>query len=497
MASAEIKGGLRRHVARGTAINAAFDVALSGLGFVKGFVVAGLVTTTEFGVWGLLVISLGTLLWLARIGIDDKYIQQQHPDQEHAFQIAFTLQTLLCWVFVVLILVTMPLFALAYDNWDIVLPAYVLTLSLPATALQTPLWAFYRRMEYGRQRRLQACDPLASFAVTVPLAIAGFGYWSLVIGVVAGSWVAAAVAVRASPYPLRFRYERGSLREYATFSWPLLVGSGSGVLVAQLPVLIAARELGTAAVGAIALAGSMAVYAQRVDEIVTNSIYPAICRVRDQLDLLLESFIKSNRLALLWSLPLGAGIALFASDLVAHVIGEQWRPAIGVIQFFALSAALNQVFFNWSAFLRALGTTRPMAVAGVAMLIAVCAIAVPLIFIAGTTGYGVGMLAATAVLIAVRFFYLRRLFSGLAMVRNVLRAAAPAVAATGVVLTIRALAGGDTRDAGEAAAQLAAFLAVAGLGTVAIERELLKEFVGYLRPGPAPSIGGTEGVRAA
>ena len=41
-------------MARGTAINAAFDIALNGLGFLKGFIVAGLMTASEFGVWGLL-----------------------------------------------------------------------------------------------------------------------------------------------------------------------------------------------------------------------------------------------------------------------------------------------------------------------------------------------------------------------------------------------------------------------------------------------------------
>jgi O-antigen/teichoic acid export membrane protein len=493
----EVEGGLRRRVARGTAINAAFDVGLGALSFLKGFIVAALITATEFGVWGLLVISLGTLLWLARVGLDDKYVQQEDEDQEKAFQLAFTLQTLLCWVFAGLILLVMPLFALAYDNWDVLLPAYVLALSLPAAALQTPIWAYYRRMEYGRQRLLLSFDPVVSFAVTIALAVGGLGYWSLVIGSVAGSWAAAAAAIRASPYPLKFRYEKGTLSEYATFSWPLLVGSGSGVLVAQLPILIAQRELGTAAIGAITLAGSMAVYAQRVDEIVTSSIYPAICRVRDRLDLLLESFVKSNRLALLWSLPLGVGVALFADDLVAHVIGENWAFAIGVTQLFALSAGLNQVFFNWSAFMRALGTTKPVAVSGFVMLIAVGALVVPLIFLAGTTGYGAGMLGATVVLIYVRFHYMRKLFPARVMLLNVARAMVPTAAAAATILLIRIATGGGPRDAVASATELGIFLSVVAIATFVIERDLLREFRQYLRPTEATAPGAVGGASAS
>ena len=86
----------------------------------------------------------------------------------------------------------------------------------------------------------------------------------------------------ASPYPLRFRYERGAIREYASFSWPLLAGTASGVLMFQVPITIAARSLGAAAVGAITLASQITQYTRRVDDIVTHALYPAICAVKDQ-----------------------------------------------------------------------------------------------------------------------------------------------------------------------------------------------------------------------
>jgi O-antigen/teichoic acid export membrane protein len=68
--------------------------------------------------------------------------------------------------------------------------------------------------------------------------------------------------------------------------------------------------------------------------------------VKERRDLLLESFTKSNRLALLWAVPFGGGIALFAPDLVRFVLGARWEPAILVTQTFGIGAALNQVGFN-------------------------------------------------------------------------------------------------------------------------------------------------------
>jgi len=355
-------GGLRRRTARGSLVNAAYFVGLHSLGLLKGFVVAAFLTRAEYGVWGILLITVATLLWLRQIGISDKYIQQSEDDQELAFQRAFTLQLLLAGAFGILLLGAMPLFALVYGRSELLLPGIVLALATVAGAFTSPAWIFYRRMQFVRQRTLQAIDPVTSFVVTVALAIAGAGYWSLVIGTAAGTAVAAVAAVWASPYPLALRYDRGTLRRYAGFSWPLFVSGGSAIVIAQGSILLGEWQLGLAGVGAISLAAVIAQYTDRVDTIITGTLYPAICAVRDRKDLLFESFVKSNRLALMWGMPFGLALTLFASDLVEFGIGEQWRPTVVLLQVFGVNAAVNHVGFNWTAFYRAIGDTRPVAV---------------------------------------------------------------------------------------------------------------------------------------
>ena len=471
---------MRVRAARGTAINAGFNVGLQLLGFLRVFIVASFLTATDYGVWGLLVISLGTLLWLAQLGVDDKYVQQDHPDQERAFRIAFTLQSGIAGTFMAIIAIGVPLFALAYHEPAIVAPGLVLALAMPAAALQTPNWVHYRHMDYLKQRRLQMWDPLTAFVVTIPLAIAGLGYWALVIGTISGSYAAAFVAVRNSPYKLRFAYEPGTLKEYMSFSWPILISSASGVLIAQIPVLIAQRQLGTAAVGAMTLAGTISLYANRVDDIVTNTIYPAVCRVRDRADLLFESFTKSNRLALMWGMATGVAIALFAADLVHFVLGERWVFAITLIQVFGLVAGVNQFGFNWSAFYRAIGNTRPLAVASVVMLVAVLGLTVPLIYTHGLDGYAIGMAGATGVLLLVRCWYLLRLFPTFQVLTHALRAIAPTIPATAVVLLVRNFEPG-ARTGREAVLEIALYGIVLLAGVFVWERALLRELFGYLR----------------
>ncbi len=80
---------LRTRTARGSVINAGFVVATSALSVLQTVIVARLLPTPVFGRWGLLMAAFMTILLITSVGIDDKYIQQDHPDQEYAFQVAF------------------------------------------------------------------------------------------------------------------------------------------------------------------------------------------------------------------------------------------------------------------------------------------------------------------------------------------------------------------------------------------------------------------------
>lgn len=479
---------LRARTARGTIINGLFLVGTSAISLVQGVTLARLLPTATFGLWGLLMAGFMTLLLLGSVGIDDKFIQQDERDQQRAFEVAFTLQMVLGGVFVVVILLGMPAFALIYGRPELILPGASLALVIPALALQMPLWIHYRRMDFVRQRKLQLVDPVVTFVATIGLALGGLGLWALVLGAMIGSGAASVVIVRTSPYPLRFRWDRAALREYTRFSWPLFVGAISTVLLIQVPVVVSSRVLGVTAIAGITLATSIAQFTTRVDDVVTQTLYPAICAVKDRSDLLFESFWKSNRLALLWAAPLGAAAPLFAGDFVHYVIGEKWRFAVPLIGVFGLNAALNQIGFNWSAFFRARGETRPMAIGGVVGMISVLVIAVPLLVTKGLTGFGVGMTIVTLIALSTRMWFLRRIFPGLPLVRHTARGLGPAVAAAASVLAVRLLAPGP-RSLTRITLESVLFGAVALAATLTSERALLRESVGYLRrtrSAPAP-----------
>lgn len=484
----DVRGGtLRSHAARGTIVNTAFTVGLATLNLLRGLVVAAFLAPSDFGIWGILVIGLGTLSWLKQVGLSEKYVQQDEADQEAAFQKAFTLELIANAILGVALLAALPAAVAVYGHDEIVAPGLVCIAILPAIVLQTPVWVFYRRMDFVRQRTLQAIDPVVGFVVAVALAIAGAGYWALVASMVVGAWANAIVVWRDSPYPLKLRWDRATSREYVRFSWPLFISSIGLLLMAQATLITASRTVGLAGVGALTIANSFSNYTHRVDEVITATLYPAICAVKDRLDVLTETFVKSNRLTLMWGMPFGVGLALFASDLVGFVIGARWAFAIHVIQASGVVAAVNHIAFNWTAFHRALDRTRPIAVAvwiGVASFVAA---PIPLLIAYGLDGYAVGIMIAGLIGLAVRGYFMHRLLRSFDVLAHTLRAVLPTLPATGAVLLLRAVASWD-RTLGVAIGELVLYAALTGVATWLLEKGLLREAIGYLRERRAPPL---------
>ena len=483
---------LRRRTLRGTVVTAGFLVFIDALVLVQGLVVTRLLGPRQIGLYGVVSTTVISLIALKRVGIDEAFVQQDEPDQAREFQLAFTLELALSIGMALVILALSPVVAAVYhDHRLLALMASLAYLPL-AFALQSPLWVFFRRMDYRRQRSLQALQPLVGFVVTVPLAAAtDLGVWSLVIGQVAGYVVAVVAAVIVSPYPLGLRFERAAATRYLRFSAPILITVVAGMVIASGPVLAFKLQDGLAAAGFITLAITLTRYIDRADQIITATMYPAICAIQNQRAALEELYKKSNRATLVWVAPYAAGLVLFSPDLVAFVLGRTWQPAVVLLQGLAVCGAISQLGFNWFSFYRAHGDTRPPAVEAVVTAV-VFVVLIPAGLAAdGFHGFVFARIAVALVGLAVRGVYTRRMLPRVRYRHLIVPVLLPVGLACGATLAVRRVLWGGRRPFGQALAELVVFTTVYGLAAWWRERPLLAELLGALRESRAqPGVRG-------
>lgn len=483
---------LRQRTVRGALVTGGFLVLIDGLVLVQGLIVTRLLGPRAIGLYGVVSTTVISLIALKRVGIDEAFVQQEETDQEREFQYAFTLELGLSATMVLVLAALAPLVALVYRDQRL-LPLMLSLAYLPlAFAFQAPLWVFFRRMDYRRQRSLQAIQPVVGFCVTVPLAAAtSLGVWSLVVGQVAGYVVAIAAALAISPYRLALHYDRRVAARYLRFSAPILVTVLALMLIAQGQILAIKLHDGLAAAGYITLAVTLTRYIDRADQIVTATIYPAICAIRDRRRALEELYTKSNRATLMWVLPYAVGIVLFAPDLVHFILGQKWKPAVVLLQGLAAVGAITQLGFNWFSFYRAHGNTRPPAVEAATGAVGFLAFGLTGLLLDGFDGFVAGRIAAALLTLAVRTAYTRRLLPDVRL-RNVLGPTLiPIGLASGATLALRLALWGGHRTLGQAVAELALFVGLYTLTAVRRERLLLAELLSALRgPQGRVAVGG-------
>ncbi len=142
-------------------------------------------------------------------------------------------------------------------------------------------------------------------------------------------------------------------------------------------------------------------------------------------------------------------------------------------------AAIGHIGFNWDDYFRARARTMPIAVQSVASTVVLLGVGLPLLFAHGLTGLAIGIGVGAAVSLALRAWYLTRLFEGFVFIRHAARAVLPTVPATGVVLLARALETGP-RTAPVALAELLAYAGVTVAATWRLEQPLVREAAGYV-----------------
>ena len=476
--------GLRVLTARGGAVNAAFLSGAELLVLLQGLLATALLGPGLIGLYGVVTTTAMTIVALRRVGIDEAFVQAKADDEEAEFQRAMTVELALGVLGALAVAALAPVLAAAYDD-DRLLALTLAVSYLPvAFALQAPQWVFFKRMEYVRLRTLQAIVPLVTVAVTVPLLLAGVEVWALVIGPLCGNLVAIAAAWRASPYRFRLRPEREAARRYLRFSWPVFVTAAVALFVAQGQIAVFGLDDGLVAAGWITLAATLTRYADRADQILATTIYPAIVRVRDRVDVLEELFAKANRLTLMWAFPFGAGLALFGPgpdrlrarrrvarrDRAARRARRGDRAAAGRLQLVRVLPGARRVVAAGGRVRRVRRRVRRAW-----RFRARCS--------AARGGSSSGAWAAPRACWRCAHVYVRRLLPGVRLGAIALRAAVPVALASAPVVALRLALWGGERTLAQALIELALWLGGLALATHRLESGLLAELRGYLRAG--------------
>jgi O-antigen/teichoic acid export membrane protein len=221
----------------------------------------------------------------------------------------------------------------------------LLALSVPFALIYLPAMVkLDRALDFKRVAINEFVSQTIQYVVAVPLALAGTGAWSLVLGLIASNLSLCALTYHAARLRPRLHWDHVLARQMLTYG----LGYSSSIWVWQLrslvnPLLVG-RFAGAEAAGFVGLAIRISEVLSFVRSAAWRIAMAALAKLGNDSERLRRSITEGMRLqTLAVGLPL-AGFAIIAPYVMPRAFGARWDPALRVFPFIALSYLANSVF---------------------------------------------------------------------------------------------------------------------------------------------------------
>lgn len=329
---------LRRKTVGGGILIGLAQAAKGILSFV-GFAVIlpRLLAPEEFGVVGMVVAAIGFFGMFRDMGMSQATVQRKRITHDQV-TVLFWLNVAFSLAVAVVMAVLAPVLAWFYGETKLVGITLVLAASGVLGGLGIQHRALLRRlMRFDSLALIEIAALLLQLTTSIVLAVAGFGYWSLVAGRVAveastllGAWLAC---------DWRPGLPRGGdgVRSMVNFG-----GNVTGFNV----VNYFARNLDDILVGRFSGSGPLGLYQKayeilllpldQVNRPVGRVALPALSKIVDDSDRYRTVYLRILEMVLLATVPVATFFLTSADLIVPLVLGERWAPASPIVMAMAL-----------------------------------------------------------------------------------------------------------------------------------------------------------------
>lgn len=323
---------------------AAFWSAIGSYGnvfisFLVFLILARLLAPDEFGIVAIATVFIDIILVVARGGLPEAIIQRPDLEEEYA-DTAFWLSTVSGTVLCLALMLAAPFLASLFGMAELEPVLMALSAVLFIIGAGAIHEARLQRAFAFRKLAMRALfSNLVAGAVAVLLAFQGWGVWAMVAQRLIASLVTTAMNWIAAGWLPHFRFVGAFARDQWNFGSRLFTANLLLGVNIRLQELIAAFFLTPAAVGYIRLSWRCIDLVSQIAVIPFGSVAMATySRVHEENGQLEGAYFGFIRLSGSVAFPCFLGMAAIAPVLVPVAFGDNWVPAVPVLQLLCMTA---------------------------------------------------------------------------------------------------------------------------------------------------------------
>lgn len=325
---------------------AIINVALGRLGsLVVGVVLARILGPAGIGIFGVAMIALMASLSLNDLGVTLAIVRWPRDPAPIVPTIA-TLSLAFSVIVAVLMVSTADLVAhgLGAPSAAPVIRALAAAVILDGLAA-CPAALMQRQFQQRRRTAIDQVNSWVGAAVSVLLAINGWGAMSLALGRISGATVGAIAFILSFPTALRFGFDRAILGELLRFGLPL---AGSSLIVfgaGYLDQIIVATMLGKIGLGYYVLASNVSNWpVSALSQPLRSVGTAAFSAIQHDGVRLTRAFQRTMSVIQATLVPACVLLSAAAPTLIDTVYGAEWGDAATALKWLALGAIARVLF---------------------------------------------------------------------------------------------------------------------------------------------------------
>ncbi|MFJ7590985.1 oligosaccharide flippase family protein [Streptomyces sp. NPDC097617] len=193
---------------------------------------------------------------------------------------------------------------------------------------QVPAGFLTREFAQGRRMAVDGLNFVLSTAVTLLLAVQGWGAMSFAWGSVVGNVAALIGCCLAAPGTLKFGWDREQARALLRFGLPLAGASMLALGVVNVDTMVVGSALDPLALGFYVLAFNISGWPVRIiSEAARRVSFAGFSRLADSPQALAAGFSRALGVVMAGTVPICVLLAALAAPVVELVYGERWLPA--------------------------------------------------------------------------------------------------------------------------------------------------------------------------
>ncbi len=331
------------------------------LAFLSTIVLARLLSPADFGIVAMATAVVMLVEMLGDFGFH-VYLVQKKDLQKEDLDTAWTFQVLLAVAQGLMIIGAGGYVASFYGEPRLAPVFYALGATVFLGGFRNiGIVSFQKDLKFHLEFFLRVPSKVIGVVTSLALAYIRGDFWALILGISSQRIAEVGASYLLSPYRPRVNFQKAG--ELFRFSKWLYMNTTFSFVLQRSPDLILGKLAGQEALGLFSVSHSVATLpTSEFADPIARATFPSYVKIRDDLSVLREGYVKVLSLLAFFSMPMGVGIAAVAHVLVPVLLGPKWVEAVPLLQMLALGGVLKSLQSNAPSIFLAQG--KPWAVTG-------------------------------------------------------------------------------------------------------------------------------------